>query len=167
MHLCLGSNAFLHTLNLPYTLEKRICIHTCTYIHAYRAKNKERTKEDKNRPNTFENMCIWVHMYLQAEYIVIHRKKYTESNLSSHIINSNGIFTDTKTGIKQNFSDLSHVLINVCTHIQNTYLYIQKSYGYRRRKWTPRHEFKSWTRLSAFHIALIPLGKVWIQLFSL
>ena len=26
---------------------------------------------------------------------------------------------------------------------------------------------KSWTRLIVFHIALIPLGKVWIQLFSL
>ena len=39
--------------------------------------------------------------------------------------------------------------------------------GYRRRKWTRRHDFKSWTMLIAFHIALIPLGKVWIQLFSL
>ena len=39
--------------------------------------------------------------------------------------------------------------------------------GYRRKKWTRRHEFKSWTRLIAFHLALIPLGKVWIQLFSL
>ena len=39
--------------------------------------------------------------------------------------------------------------------------------GYRCRKWTRQHEFKSWTRLIAFHIALIPLGKVWIQLFSL
>ena len=39
--------------------------------------------------------------------------------------------------------------------------------GYRRRKWTQRHEFNSWTRLIAFHIALILLGKVWIQLFSL
>ena len=38
---------------------------------------------------------------------------------------------------------------------------------YRRRKWTRRHESKSWTWLIAFHIALIPLGKVWIQLFSL
>ena len=38
---------------------------------------------------------------------------------------------------------------------------------YRRRNWTRRHEFKFWTRLIAFHIALIPLGKVWIQLFSL
>ena len=39
--------------------------------------------------------------------------------------------------------------------------------GYRRRIWTRWHEFKSWTWLIAFHIALIPLGKVWIQLFSL
>ena len=39
--------------------------------------------------------------------------------------------------------------------------------GYRHRKWTRWHEFKSWTRIIAFHIALIPLGKVWIQLFSL
>ena len=39
--------------------------------------------------------------------------------------------------------------------------------GYRRWKWTRRHEFKSWTRLIAFHIALIPLAKVWIQLISL
>ena len=38
---------------------------------------------------------------------------------------------------------------------------------YRCRNWTRRHEFKSWTRLIAFQIALIPLGKVWIQLFSL
>ena len=28
--------------------------------------------------------------------------------------------------------------------------------GYRRRKWTLRHEFKSWTRLIEFHIALLP-----------
>ena len=39
--------------------------------------------------------------------------------------------------------------------------------GHRHRKWTRQLEFKSWTRLIAFHIALISLGKVWIQLFSL
>ena len=39
--------------------------------------------------------------------------------------------------------------------------------GYRRRQWTRQHEFKSWTTWIAFHIALIPLGKVRIQLFSL
>ena len=38
--------------------------------------------------------------------------------------------------------------------------------GFRRRKWTRRREFKSLTILIAFHVALIPLGKVWIQLFS-
>ena len=27
-------------------------------------------------------------------------------------------------------------------------------------EWTRRHEFKPWTRLIAFHIALIPLGNV-------
>ena len=32
--------------------------------------------------------------------------------------------------------------------------------GNRHRKWTRLHEFKSCTRLIAFHIALIPLGKV-------
>ena len=31
--------------------------------------------------------------------------------------------------------------------------------------WLP--EFESWTRQFAFHIALIPLGKLWILLFSL
>ena len=39
--------------------------------------------------------------------------------------------------------------------------------GYRHRIWTRRYEFNSWTRLIALHIALIPLGNVWIQLFSL
>ena len=38
--------------------------------------------------------------------------------------------------------------------------------GYCRRKWTQWHEFKPWMRLIAFHISLIPLGKVWTQLFS-
>ena len=27
--------------------------------------------------------------------------------------------------------------------------------GYRRRKWTRQHEFKSWTRLIAFYIAIL------------
>ena len=33
--------------------------------------------------------------------------------------------------------------------------------------WTQWHEFKTRTRLFAFHIALIPLRKVWIQLVYL
>ena len=39
--------------------------------------------------------------------------------------------------------------------------------GYSRREWTRWHEFKSWIALITFHIALIPSGNVWIQLFSL
>ena len=63
---------------------------------------------------------------------------------------------------------------DIYTHIHTTYTtYITHTYfiprihrrcpwcnGYRPGKCTRRHEFKSWTRLVAFHIALIPLGKV-------
>ena len=38
--------------------------------------------------------------------------------------------------------------------------------GYRRRKWSRRTELKYWTRLIAFHIVLIPLRKVWIELLT-
>ena len=34
------------------------------------------------------------------------------------------------------------------------------------KKWTRRYELKSWLRLIAFHIALIPFRKLRIQLFS-
>ena len=46
-------------------------------------------------------------------------------------------------------------------------LYCTWCNGYPRRIWTRRHEFKSSTWLIEFHIALIPLGKVWNQIFSL
>ena len=49
------------------------------------------------------------------------------------------------------------VCVCVCVY---TVIYICLCNGNRRRKWTRRHEFKSGTRLIAFHIALIPLGKV-------
>ena len=41
------------------------------------------------------------------------------------------------------------------------------SNGYRLSKWIQWTEFKSWTKLFIFHIVLIPLEKVWIQLISL
>ena len=34
--------------------------------------------------------------------------------------------------------------------------------GYCPRKWTQQAKFKSWTKLFVFHLALMPLGKVWI-----
>ena len=39
--------------------------------------------------------------------------------------------------------------------------------GYHCRKWTRQPKFKSWMRLLAFHMVLIPWEKIWIQLFSL
>ena len=60
-----------------------------------------------------------------------------------------------------------HQFFNESGLCHNTFSKCPWCNGYRRRKWTLRHEFKSWTRLIAFHIALIPLGKVLIQLFSL
>ena len=65
------------------------------------------------------------------------------------------------TRVKLNANSLHH--IQVWTHMW----WCPWCNGYRRRKWIRRNEFKSWTKLIAIHIALIPLGKVWIQLFSL
>ena len=45
-------------------------------------------------------------------------------------------------------------------------LYSSSFRGTPRRNRIWRDEFKSWTRLIAFHIALIRFEKVWIQLFS-
>ena len=53
---------------------------------------------------------------------------------------------------------------NEYTH---THIYMPGCNGYRGRKWTRWHELKTWTRLIKFLIALIPLRKVWIKLFSL
>ena len=68
----------------------------------------------------------------------------------------------------QNFSKFqSKINLKKCIYIS---LYSEKPNRYHKecpwcngyccRKWTRRHEFKSMTRLIAFHIALIPLGKV-------
>ena len=60
-----------------------------------------------------------------------------------------------------------HKWIFICkwTCVQSSLFFVRCPWcnGYCRRKWTRRHEFKSWMRLIAFHIALIRLGKVWIQ----
>ena len=84
---------------------------------------------------------------------------------------------------RKSLSSLHHICCrqlssNNCNATQNIIFILSSLYhiflwryprcnGYRRKKWTRRDVFKSWTWLIAFHIALIPLGKVWIQLFSL
>ena len=96
------------------------------------------------------NFCIpslvrkWTKVNKKLRYsLLIHKNNLHEKFLHTH--------THTHT----------HIYIYI-------YIYICPCcYGYCHRKWTWQHEFKSWTRLIAFHIALIPLGKVCIQLFSL
>ena len=61
----------------------------------------------------------------------------------------------------------NHKELETLIHTVRIYRMCPWCNGYRPRKWTWRHKFKPWTRLITFHIALIPLGKVWIQLFSL
>ena len=60
--------------------------------------------------------------------------------------------------------------LNWWTNIFSTYIHTHNTQvrgpWYCLRKWTWFPKFKSWMRLFTFHIALIPLGKVWIQLFS-
>ena len=93
------------------------------------------------------------------------------------------VFYDISTSLRlSNAKSCSHTHTHTHTHTRTRahththtelddfkycYLTIRWCNGYRRRIWTRRHEFKSWTWLIAFHIALIPLGKVWIQIFSL
>ena len=95
---------------------------------------------------------ISIYIYIHTNTTHIHTHKYTRTYIHTH----------------------THIFIYIQIH---TYIYDRGWEVYpqlcpwcnchRRRKWTRRHEFKSWTRLIAFHIAQIPLGKVWIQLFSL
>ena len=83
---------------------------------------------------------------------------------SSHKMYSNNILNFQESTIILNAHSKKVWKHIICT----SHIYTCPWYnGYHRRKWTRGHEFKSWTRLIAFHIALIPLGKVWIQLFSL
>ena len=81
-------------------------------------------------------------------------------------------FTHTHTHTWTHTHTHTHTHIYIYIYITNSSTWAEygiRSWcnGCRRRKWTRRHEFKSWTRLIAFRIPLIPLGKVWIQLFSL
>ena len=55
---------------------------------------------------------------------------------------------------------INNLLTNHIFHICINRIWCLWCNGYHHRKWTRQHEFKSWTRLIAFHIALIPFGKV-------
>ena len=116
--------------------------------------------------------------YIQLEKI--HQTFPDEYDKSSTAIRTDpeeNMYTENVYYVQRNFYKYIYLYIYIYRQMESWWIVL--FYGistfsrcpwcncYRRRKWTRRHEFKSWTRLIAFHIALIPLGKVWIQLFSL
>ena len=117
---------------------------------------------------------VYVHSYylkvipmLSSGYVcshtLIHARKHTYTFIDTHI--QIHIYTHIQTYAKTciHTNSRAHTRIHTCIHGWRC-LWCD---GYRQRKWTRWHEFKSWLRLTAFHIALIPLGKILIQLFSL
>ena len=100
----------------------------------------------------------WITMSTNNKWNVCYRSK-TVTDASRRKYITIGNISQNEVGII--FST------NILSIIISSSSRCQRWNGYRRRKWSRRHDFKSWTRLIAFHIALIPLGKVWIQLFSL
>ena len=61
----------------------------------------------------------------------------------------------------QTITDQTHTFLHTHTH---THTHCN---GYCHRKRTQRLKYKFWARMVAFHIVLIHLEKVWIQLYSL
>ena len=106
----------------------------------------------KSRNNPILRIYIYIYIYI---LILIKKSKWNLRRLISK--NSYGGKGDWD--YKQLTSTTEHLFCFIT--------WKWRCNGYRCRKWTRWHEFKSWTRLIAFYIALIPLGKVWIQLFSL
>ena len=110
------------------------------------------------------NMCTYVKMYASIF-----------ANILIYVRASNTTYTNTETfkitQYTQKIEQKTNVQYSNTTYDINErtkhFFIIVWCNGYRHRKWTRWHEFKSWTRLIAFHIAIIPLGKVWLQLFSL
>ena len=97
--------------------------------------------------HTWNHNCVQTNNYrFKNENIAMERWKYNYDYKT--------FINEPNVGIKWHHKTLKRWMCSWCN-------------GYRRRKWTRWQEFKSWSRLIAFHIALIPLGKVWIQLFSL
>ena len=122
----------------------KIYIHTHTHTHTY-------------------IYIIYIYIYIYI-YIVIHKQTVLLYHKSSLWLDMRDALS--RDGNPLNFSSGRWHTPHICIYI---YIYRRCPWcnGYRRRKWTRQHEFKSWTWLIAFHIALILLGKVWIQLFSL
>ena len=163
------SYAYIHAQNIhmhTYTHKTFICIHTPTqhsyaYIHAHNIHMHTYTH------TTF----ICIHTPIQHSYAYIH-----PHNIHMHTYtHTTFICIHTRTQHSYAYIHAQHSYAYV--HAQHSYAYIhphnihmQRSWpslrrwlwgnGYCCRKWTQQHEFKSRTKLTTFHKALIPLRKV-------
>ena len=124
---------------------------------------------------------FWLFFFSLSEYLLYTFKRihkiYCSKTIESKFISSYGLhlmlnskFVACTLPVSVDVQTYQHTTKPQSLFYLVYYLHIQRCPWcncYRRRKLTRRHGFKSWTRLIAFHIALIPLGKVWIQLFSI
>ena len=104
---------------------------------------------------------VWSQMPWRSRQIIVLPRGF----LHEHLLVFNGYSRIVMSWIDFSESLFGCLLLSICLLCSG---YIRRyslwrcpwCNGYRRRIWTRRYEFKSWTRLIAFHIALIPLGKV-------
>ena len=125
----------------------------------------QEVREDEIKPNEISLIQIWVkclihrtfriflsysvYMYIYTQIYVYIYTQYICTQTKPNLY-----VTHSSWGVRKKMGIILNCMCPRCN-------------GYRRRIWTRRDEFKSGTWLIAFHIALIPLGKVWIQIYSL
>ena len=124
----------------------------------------------------FNQLCFNINLQLwTGRFMVLHEISESREQKRKKNCNHDEKEKKRKKRKKENIKkciDFLFLYISILNLDNNHWIQIKKEVvkggnGYRHRIWTRRYEFNSWTRLIAFHIALIPLGKVWIQLFSL
>ena len=107
---------------------------------------------------------------MRTEYtkIIVYRKLWNKQNLNIVIIQPPRIVCMLKSLLFIVY--IMFQLVHSPTFFRcNMHLYRRMCLGhnsYHHWKWIQQPKFKSLIRLFAFYIALIPLGKIWIQLVS-
>ena len=107
---------------------------------------------------------IYIYIYIKCIYMICKHlllitflnKSYPSAEMQSVYSTAPANWTGTK--------------LNDCDKLKRKkfiFLYQGAHNNYQHKKWTQLPKFKTWTRLFAFHITLIPLEKVGLQLFSL
>ena len=140
-----------------------IYIYIYIYVHLWRCVSIINTKyKSSNKYVYLWYICVCTHIYIYI-YIYI----YTSTDRSVSFYQNSSVWLDRLDSRSWDRNPVYSNAIYIYIYIYIYSFICPWCNDYGRRKWTRQHEFKTWTWLIAFHIALIPLGKVWIQLFSL